>query len=666
MTNNKLFKRKNNPQHQHQHQQDHHQPPHSPPHHRHQKKDHRSNLLNGSKPSSPGALISLASHSADDSYIQRLPSSIISSQDSIASTLTTPRRPSEKNSYLTHTLSLNPSSSTSSPDGKNYGTKDTSRYERIMSPLKHKDRQGQEKSHNTYPSLPSEWMKTPLRPPPITIPKTESSHTSTSTSYIPPLSDDSTFSFHKFSWKKFLLAEMFGIGDPGHLEPMAVETIDNFLSVPWELEKLLFFGFIITIDSFLYTITYLPIRFLLAVILLFDEIMGYLLTFRPLTLFYLLCTTFNFTKSYQYASTYISHHHKYQFEYSSSRQFDLMRGLLLLIGSWALSHVNMSWVYHYIRMQNTIKLYALTAMMEIFDKLFSSFGIDALDSLFWKTRIRSNYTVLILSFLVTLIYVLVHSSLYFTHVSTLIVAINNADQSLLTILILNNFAEIKSFVLKKFDEDSFYQLVCSDIYERFKIVLFYFLIFLIGFSQSSNIYHTFLEYGLIFLWMLFSEMIVDWIKHAFIIKLNHNKLSPKSYKEYHKQLRYDIFYGQKDKITLDHSYSVTKTLGIAQFPLGCIFFRFIMIALYSSKNTERLNTLTMYEFIGGICLILCGLVLLKVIISMGLIYYIGMKNNSDRQEEIERKNKEIHDLKKWEEIKYVAELQSISNVDKSF
>jgi uncharacterized membrane protein YgcG len=654
--------------------------------------------------------------SADDSYLQRLPQGIFTS-DVMTSSLTTPRRPiGDKLSYNL-SLSLNPTTPSisavtseinlSSPERMQQLSQSTHlhpesvRYDRIMSPLRHKDthRQESEKHHHhhqKYPSLPSEWMKTPVRPPgqQTTAQFSKTDHSATSsvgTSYIPPLSDDYTFDFHKFSWRKFLLAEIFGIGDPGHLEPMAVEAIDNFISVPWELEKLLFFGFIITLDSFLYTITYLPIRFFLATLLLIDEYFGYFLTFRPFFFVYLFLTSWNLFQSLSLSSTYShSHHHKYQFEFTSLRQFDLMRGFLLIIGSWALSQVNMSWLYHYIRMQNTIKLYALTAMMEIFDKLFSSFGIDALDSLFWKTRVRSSYSTLILSFLITLTYVLVHSSLYFAHVSTLIVAINNADQSLLTILILNNFAEIKSFVLKKFDEESLYQLVCSDIYERFKIVLFSFLIFLISFSQSSStsVLTVLSEYGLIFFWMISSEMIVDWIKHAFIVKLNCGKtsvstggggaggggggssvgvgsstssghksikLSSKSYQQYHKQLRYDIFYGQKDKITLDHSYAVTKTIGIAQYPLGCIFFRFIMISLYSSKNIERLSSLSFSEWIVGIGLVMVCLVLFKVMLSMGLIYYIGMKNNRDIQEEIERKNKEINDQKKWEEIQSYAQ-----------
>jgi hypothetical protein len=37
------------------------------------------------------------------------------------------------------------------------------------------------------------------------------------------------------------------------------------------------------------------------------------------------------------------------FEFPTTRQYDLMRGLLLVIGCFVLSLVNMSRIYHYIR-----------------------------------------------------------------------------------------------------------------------------------------------------------------------------------------------------------------------------------------------------------------------------------------------------------------------------
>lgn len=53
------------------------------------------------------------------------------------------------------------------------------------------------------------------------------------------------------------------------------------------------------------------------------------------------------------------------------------------------------------------------------------------------------------NFLVAVAYVLAHAVLLFVHVITLFVAVNSADQALLTLLISNNFAEMKSSVFKR-------------------------------------------------------------------------------------------------------------------------------------------------------------------------------------------------------------------------
>jgi hypothetical protein len=56
----------------------------------------------------------------------------------------------------------------------------------------------------------------------------------------------SNLDFSKFSFSKFIQVEMFGIGDPGHLEPQAEEHINNFLNVPVSIDIILlvFFDFL--------------------------------------------------------------------------------------------------------------------------------------------------------------------------------------------------------------------------------------------------------------------------------------------------------------------------------------------------------------------------------------------------------------------------------------
>ena len=350
----------------------------------------------------------------------------------------------------------------SSPSRKHV---DTDNPERARDRERERDRASDREStratvNQKYPSLPSEWMRTPrtslqdikkLSPPKKRITNSEEETEDEDEEE----EDEEPFNFKKFSWRKFILAEMLGIGQPAApVEPIAAESIDNFLSVPYKLECLIMFGCFVSMDSFLYVITYLPIRFCFAIYVFLDEMV------LPHQL------------KLQAQEAGASREGVWNWSFPRNRLYDFMRGLLLIVGCFALSLVDMSRVYHYVRMQNTLKLYALTGMMEIIDKLLCSFGIDVLDSLFVKSRSSRHGSGAVFTFIVASVYVVIHSSLYFLHMTTLTVAINNQDQSLLTVLILNNFAEIKSSVLKKFDSGNLFQLACSDISERFKCFCF--------------------------------------------------------------------------------------------------------------------------------------------------------------------------------------------------
>ena len=478
-----------------------------------------------------------------------------------------------------------------------------------------------------YPSLPSEWMRTPrtslqdikkLSPPKKRITNSEEETEDEDEEE----EDEEPFNFKKFSWRKFILAEMLGIGQPAApVEPIAAESIDNFLSVPYKLECLIMFGCFVSMDSFLYVITYLPIRFCFAIYVFLDEMV------LPHQL------------KLQAQEAGASREGVWNWSFPRNRLYDFMRGLLLIVGCFALSLVDMSRVYHYVRMQNTLKLYALTGMMEIIDKLLCSFGIDVLDSLFVKSRSSRHGSGAVFTFIVASVYVVIHSSLYFLHMTTLTVAINNQDQSLLTVLILNNFAEIKSSVLKKFDSGNLFQLACSDISERFKMFLFYTLIIAVGLAQAPNAKESFWSFASILLAMVCCEMVVDWIKHAFIAKFNSIKSS--CYIDYSRTLRNDILNGHNDKITLDHSYTITKRLGMAQIPLGVVFFKFLSIGMSSSRMTALVSIMTLGQ------ILCCGLVcfslvlVFKVLLAVGLIYYTAYMNSKEKElEKLEQKKRQ--------------------------
>jgi hypothetical protein len=56
--------------------------------------------------------------------------------------------------------------------------------------------------------------------------------------------------------------------------------------------------------------------------------------------------------------------------------------------------------------------------------------------------------------------------------------------------------------------------------------------------------------------------VADWIKHAFIAKFNH--LNANVYDDFSRVLRKDILNCNKDRGMLDHSYAITKRVGLAQ------------------------------------------------------------------------------------------------------
>ena len=80
------------------------------------------------------------------------------------------------------------------------------------------------------------------------------------------------------------------------------------------------------------------------------------------------------------------------------------------------------------------------------DRLFSAFGQDTIDALFWtatepKGRKREHIGV-IPHFLLTIIYVILHSLLVLLQATSLNVAINASNKALLTIMMSSNVSTI--------------------------------------------------------------------------------------------------------------------------------------------------------------------------------------------------------------------------------
>jgi len=181
---------------------------------------------------------------------------------------------------------------------------------------------------------------------------------------------------------------------------------------------------------------------------------------------------------------------------------------------------------------------------------------------------------------------IIHSTVLFYQVITLNVAVNSYSNALLTLLLSNQFVEIKSTVFKRFEKENLFQITCADIVERFQLWLMLIIIasrnlveiglegFLgvggfgltglvsagLGFSPltaASNATSSFSTGGKIlpksftvfpkwtgqlmgpFVLVLGSEMLVDWLKHAYITKFNN--INPKIYSRFLDVLAKDYY-----------------------------------------------------------------------------------------------------------------------------
>ncbi|GAB0489010.1 hypothetical protein MMPV_000225 [Pyropia vietnamensis] len=111
-----------------------------------------------------------------------------------------------------------------------------------------------------------------------------------------------------------------------------------------------------------------------------------------------------------------------------------------------------------------------------------------------------------------LVYLHVHALLLLTWVVTLNVAINTANSALLTLLISNNFVELKGSVFKAYKVPHLFQISCADAVERFQLSVF----------LGSMLVYTQGDGRLLRVWLIMGacECVVDWVKHAFVAKFN--------------------------------------------------------------------------------------------------------------------------------------------------
>lgn len=408
-----------------------------------------------------------------------------------------------------------------------------------------------------YSSLPPSPISSP--PPHALTPESPLSPT------FPKSQDVSTV---PFSLWDYLREELLATDFDSHQE-LKWERVSNFLSIPLAMEKIIGFGFILCLDSFLYTFTILPIRFAIAFLRLVTNI--FRSSAPPLP---------------------------------PSQKADILRMFLLVVSVLLLYPLtDASKIYHSIRGQDTIKLYVIFNALEIGDRMCASIGQDILDCLFSRSILEplshrkkfSSHTFRpFLFFALATLYNVAHALVMVYQLISLNVAINSYDHALLTLLVSNQFVEIKGSVFKKFEKDNLFQITCADIVERFQLTLMLIVVafrnlielsgsefplsegFVLpksfGWFRGNNVLWT-ISYPV--LTVILSEMLVDWLKHAFITKFNH--IRPSVYERYTDVLCRDLAHGSavgrrgaRKHSYVDQSPLVARRLGFASLPLAIL------------------------------------------------------------------------------------------------
>uniref|UniRef100_A0A3P9L0P2 Transmembrane anterior posterior transformation 1b n=1 Tax=Oryzias latipes TaxID=8090 RepID=A0A3P9L0P2_ORYLA len=356
------------------------------------------------------------------------------------------------------------------------------------------------------------------------------------------------------------------------------ERVYTCLRIPKELEKLMIFGFFLCLDTFLYVFTLLPLRVILAL----------------LRLFTVPCCGLRGSRLLQPAQV-----------------CDVLKGFIMVLCYSMMSYVDYSMMYHLIRGQSVIKLYIIYNMLEVADRLFSSFGQDILDALYWtatepKEKKRAHIGV-IPHFFMAVLYVFLHAILIMVQATTLNVAFNSHNKSLLTIMMSNNFVEIKGSVFKKFEKNNLFQMSNSDIKERFTNYILLLIVCLRNMEQFSwNPDH---------LWVLFpdvvmvitSEVAVDIVKHAFITKFND--INADVYGEYRASLAFDLVSSRQKNAYTDYSDSVSRRMGFIPLPLALLLIRVVTSSVKIQGSLSFMCVLLFYM----------GMITLKVLNSIVLL-----------------------------------------------
>lgn len=279
-----------------------------------------------------------------------------------------------------------------------------------------------------------------------------------------------------------------------------------------------------------------------------------------------------------------------------------------------LSGLDTSRVYHRIKGQSAIKLYMMFGVLEMCDKMLSSVGQSLILVVLTKNKRHSKIELGLLNF-AALVYLICHAFILIYETIALNVAVNSYSNSLLTLLLSMQFAEIKASVFKRFDKEGLFQITIADIIERFQLFILLTIIAIrnlvaTGRSLSTLVPNSWTLHstssvmiGVLcgpMITVVGSEIVVDWVKHAYITKFN--RMKPKIYDRFLSILCHD------------HSTNLQKFQTRIGLPVPALVVLFIVLIRptlkqnFEDSSASPIGTVIIFV-LGFICLMLSKFVL---------------------------------------------------------
>lgn len=294
---------------------------------------------------------------------------------------------------------------------------------------------------------------------------------------------------------------------------------------------------------------------------------------------------------------------------------------LILIAALILNNLDTSKAYHRIKLQSSVKLYMLFSVLEMANKMLASMGQSLFSVLFSKKNSQRVLSKRLLMQILCLVYLIFHGYVMVYQIVALNVAVNSYSNALLTLLLSMQFAEIKASLFKRIDKEGLFQITIADVVERYQLVLLLLVIAIRNMiakskSRSSVIPNSWSLHstssviaGILcgpMINVIGSELVVDWIKHAYITKFN--RIRPKIY----------------DKFLLiickDYSTSLLRFRDRLGLPIPALVVSFVV--MLRPSLTQALNFSSSLHCVMAISALIIGfatLVVLKIGLHMLLI-----------------------------------------------